>query len=1696
MSGIDWSEFPYKTYVTDKDGELLPDGKLRLESGEIVDEDNQAYFDSVKSSVGNSIELATYPTDDGTTEVKEESYLKDIITQEDIKEKDVIDTKEPTSIDGGITVSANTQEQLPLGLTEFEFQDSREEAKRQSAYADLIKKQDKSISDATWSSLLPKRMSLSPSGMIFNMTKSFIENTSANQPIIGDKWTAMSHSWSNNTSAGKSLDYMMNDYRAFRGSLLSPLVGDRDKEWMNRDGKHEEVLQIIKDNNLPMNSYGRLMESVSIDHQEDLIDNFIEQKQRNKLIGDSYDMYRGGFSEANVAMGIVGLADIESLTLGAFGMLAKASKAKGIIEKPSMGWLPKSGKTSALLSSATNASLNRLVYDIDPNVSSGEAWAYWLMSNIDTPLIYRMGAEDFKPLYYSIKKMPSDSMRDRMYKDTLPRNLNLSTGASYNKSPIDEILSVGRSSQDVIDEIIDIEITSQRALTNNDVKLMLEAPKHDGVIIVPKPKTKIQGEYKGDTLQAVDRATGVVIPFERFIVGETRDATSGSFPFTGIHGGNYQWGEVPKDDPTMVSEYNLWKTENDSLFQELEKERAILDGKIKEVINDKNLSRAKQDRRIETLSSNVIKLEDKYNKHFDKQPEYKFVDRYGSVAGDDVTYIDTDGRWQSGEHGFHTESKKFLHAIQGELNKPLLINESTIDEVTSILKNLNLTSSGIGRAHDDFNELLTNNFKIELSKEGYDGIVINFKKDIDEFMHDDKLGSHLQAIHNDLGHPLSQLLQNQIILFNPLKSAKTVKTYPRGEVVPSDVAIELSKRRTIRNSREIKKVVGTVAKIKEELDMQGLTDKQRNRLNKQYHIEKQKVLDYDSSVNELLKARDELSKNVEFMGREAKLELQSSAKSFFEELYSKGGITDKEIAKVREGTSRNYPAIRLRKNKDGTYNAVSKKDGRVKIGNKIPAALGAAIAAATALEASDGVSATDIGFTVALATFLAIGFVGRKGIMKQFGSKIDDIKTQAENMDRTRGFRAKASAIGEESATRLTETLGPLLKDGSPEFVDAVKRFYFNARNGEIVNAESLKDMFYKSNWNILNRDIGIAYNSYRLENGIELLEKVANIFDYTNAVRYTFDRKVMEAIELGLHADIPSVQSAAKIIKDRRNSLFAELKESDMKYAHLPEEAVDTHMPRYKKPNLSVLLRSMTPDSYDSLVGAFAKTLTKAMANKKLGLSVEEVQLNTARTYLDFAKNPSYGITSMTSVMEIEALLKAKGLDGVIDANELADLVGVGADSWGRTKDRLYIDKSMFPSRGVEITSPEGGTMMMKMDDIFESSATQVMHQYIAELSGHLALADSGFETVGKAMEAASMAINPANRKIMEQDIQMIVGNSAIDMSSLENRIFADVKNLTLATKLPLSALSLVQEVVTTMQRVHGAAWVEPFVDNARHLLDAGQDSMMVQMMLATGRGTNRYGATYGGIKGIDEFGINTSNNGDGAIGQIFGKTGEMSRDFILNQGGLIKISDMLEAVNMSDTTKVFYDFIMGNIQLRNYEKITYGITPEFEQFLRGLNLELNAEGFVRAIDMDSLTRKERLKFLSVVDNMMQKKIQHARMGTTPAYFRHSMLGRVMGSLLSFPISAFTNIGSFHARGMMAGDPNAYMQSGLWFAGGAITAIMRWEIQGKDYDAEDILWASILSHPAMGFSSVGSAFANPAPMDTIQRFQEIYTIK
>lgn len=841
---------------------------------------------------------------------------------------------------------------------------------------------------------------------------------------------------------------------------------------------------------------------------------------------------------------------------------------------------------------------------------------------------------------------------------------------------------------------------------------------------------------------------------------------------------------------------------------------------------------------------------------------------------------------------------------------------------------------------------------------------------------------------------------------------------------------------------------------------------------------------------DILEIADDIEMNISYIKKDLEalakgdIKIGSEVLAVYERLHTDGLISKSAFDQINssfqkaDGKGFSRPKIEIVSN--GVNKNMDIKINGKKV-SKVGFALGASLAASSAF-AYDGTDlAEDAGILLVAGVLGLAGIRNAKTIAKYIAGVGSSVKV-AKAMEQTVGVRAKIADNLNKTRTRLTETLEPLIKDTTGKMRQLVDDMYYNPVDTQRT-VERIKNQQYHAHWNTLQKLVKESYIQWLKDTGIGRVEGALSLFT-SQSKRYEYDKMVTEYIEYGYHADVPSIVEGAKSVNRILDSMMDEMRGAGVKDVD-KTTILKNYVPRNTRTgNITSILANATPSSRAAFVKEFSKMLTKSTNPE----NVAEVYINAVANSVNGA-----GKKGISSIEDIRKVAETHGFgDDVV--NEIADALGVGGDKFGRLKNRIPMDKRMF--KGVTIEYIDGtAPYTVALDDIFEQDIMNIMTDYLNKASGQVAFADMGYKSIDEAMEiVAGSGAKPKVITEVMNDIQALSGSPVIDYSSTINKVMRDVGNMVMGTKMITSTISLAPEALATAFKLNKSGWRGVFQNLNKNLLgEYGDDSFMMKSLTeekGLGLGTHQYGASYGAYKSIDEVG----NVSGGEVGlDVFSKVSEVVRDFTLHTLPFVRTSDFLTKVNMQDSLQALYNHSRGTNVFKDYEKTSFAISPRVEELLQ--RLELNEKGHVKYFDVSKWSRSDRIDLYTTLDAMLQKRIQQSTMGTTASYSRQTALGVVASVLIKFPMSAYSNIGSFLGRGMMAGDANAMLQTSLWFGGAAIGTMARNELYGRDYDENDIMMAALLSHPFAGAYGTSIGLMNPAPTKALADAQEAVNI-
>jgi len=788
--------------------------------------------------------------------------------------------------------------------------------------------------------------------------------------------------------------------------------------------------------------------------------------------------------------------------------------------------------------------------------------------------------------------------------------------------------------------------------------------------------------------------------------------------------------------------------------------------------------------------------------------------------------------------------------------------------------------------------------------------------------------------------------------------------------------------------------------------------------------------------------------------------------NLYKALHDSGYLSKYAYKKIenayKKGNKKGYsqPIVEISPRKDKvTGNTISD----VKINGKIIKTLGASALAASGLSAYDGGdlasdSSTIVGLSLLLG-FLGVGVafkVGTSGVKQAIKDGVRTA-TKGKAFDDTRPIRSNIGNFFNNSRTSLTETIKPILDNTEGAVKDFIGKFYFNPLDQTSKTIETSKRVFAKSKSEGLERELRDIFAKWRGEQDISNVENIASMFTDIS-FRAKFNKQVWEHMTMGMHSEDKNVVAGAKKTSEYYKSVLKDMKDSDVKNADKMIDATDNlyYVPRiHKGLEFANKITGISESSKKALVSRFAEMLTHTPEKRRLAVAESYIDNMIKR---DMTTSKTFSRDSRETLTKS---LKAKGLND----EEIDEVLSAISGSYGRTKARLYMDYGKFKSLPVEIN---GETVNLTIDDIFISDISSASNTLFNQAGGHIAFAANGFPSVDDAIALIRDAnMIESHRSIVLNDIFATIGVPSIDYSQTANVVAKNISNIATAKMMMFSTISLMSEgYVYIANTIRNAGVIDGMKNLANSVRGFGDDSFIASDIPfgkdGLGLGQSRYSSTYGQFRTFDEF-----SNQNSGVGR-FSKFTEMWRDFTLHTLPFSRTSDFLSKANLQDVLDRLEAHISGKDTLKDYELSAFPISKRMEKYLKE-NLKLNKQGHVKFFDYTKGDFSTKDEFKNLIDNMMMKRMNQTTMGTSGAFTRQSALGVAASSMLKYPMSAYSNLGGFLGRGTLQGDAFAATQIALWFQAGIVQSIIRNEIQGREYDDNDLVVAGLMNMPQYG---------------------------
>jgi hypothetical protein len=301
--------------------------------------------------------------------------------------------------------------------------------------------------------------------------------------------------------------------------------------------------------------------------------------------------------------------------------------------------------------------------------------------------------------------------------------------------------------------------------------------------------------------------------------------------------------------------------------------------------------------------------------------------------------------------------------------------------------------------------------------------------------------------------------------------------------------------------------------------------------------------------------------------------------------------------------------------------------------------------------------------------------------------------------------------------------------------------------------------------------------------------------------------------------------------------------------------------------------------------------------------------------------------------------------------------------------------------------------------------------------------------------------------------------------------------KDITIIAKLPFVLFSLPYEAILTIS--NGG-----FSRGLRNSFDAIQSSygkeseLMAQLSKSGGAG-----------RGMDM--VDLSGNYHSTIDDInditalskFRQATKRVRDASLVVNRLIPTTDIFQRAARATNAEVFARYVDGLEDMIGTRTSQFGIDDkvilEFKDSFR-----YNNNGHLQKIDMKKWSTKKVDRFDEILFHMGQNQSLQSTIGSSPLYSRTSAVGRLVTTLVGYPMEQFNVHG---VEGMRHMDTTTLTHSLAGFAGTYMGLQARYATLGKDIDEDQLIMYSILSIPPLAALSSVKSMTDPAVFSVLR---------
>lgn len=564
------------------------------------------------------------------------------------------------------------------------------------------------------------------------------------------------------------------------------------------------------------------------------------------------------------------------------------------------------------------------------------------------------------------------------------------------------------------------------------------------------------------------------------------------------------------------------------------------------------------------------------------------------------------------------------------------------------------------------------------------------------------------------------------------------------------------------------------------------------------------------------------------------------------------------------------------------------------------------------------------------------------------------------------------------------------------------------------------------------------------------------------------FREEVTDFIETGV-TDSQAIKNMTKEVNTIRNDMYSVNKE----YGTLGFDKFefDPNMVArlWKNTEIYKLLNRISDEDTMKIQDALQRAMEDGGVENAMELS---------ENFINHWKRGFNGKPNKAIKSDFNRLKKEGIIDEDVTIEEYTEAVAGYTDRSARAKMRIDFDIMRFGEylNDMEI-DVDGTATKLKLNQFVERDIKTILDRTGNTLYGIAALASRGYKSVRAAEEFIDTKLS-GDAKLMrqaQQVLQIVEGVPTEITSEMMHNMVASARDLTIWAKLPFVALSTPTEIIQTIANGSVFETIPTLVKGIMNQF--GKDSMLMQQLTRdfTGFGTSTARLDFG----FHGFSDDMLQLDDAGIENVMRKGTAKMRDAVILGSGLSTITDILQGTNQVLNATQFARLVHGmktNINPKRFTSL--GLTDETLALFDKKMFEFNDKGELKPLNLDDWTQPQRDKMTEILFNMNQLTSPETTLGETPLFAHTNDVGKLLTTLISYPIH------QFNVHGIQ--DLRTLDRVGLsHLIGGVVGTYVglnaRYAVQEKEVENETLLYYSLMNAPQMLGIAAAKSILDPA---------------